>query len=389
LHSSSVSTASKSRRRSSAVTKRGNSPSLAQRITSEVDSSDSDEIPDWAEDIMLDLAIIADGRMPSSLLQSQEVLEAEAQLNDSVFDRLTNPESFTGVQKQRNAKTNRSRYIKSAPSINSDVQTSRKVASFQGVDTVEMSTIPDEKEKKKENVSKKSKEKFPMNIDSAKRTVFDRLLSPSNLTGTQKQRFHRIHDQKGRTLEKAIENQHVSLRGRSRVTDYESDEIEEDESEVVRNDMFITQNRDSDVIEKKNELHNSSKLDEYSRLDVFERLNKTTTQAYKEKVHTNIAEKMLDDILLDNKVSDEEEIDCEEENSRAEPQFERLKEYTKEDVFERLQRTTTEAYAKKKNNLTEDAHISSSLLKIKSDRNCSSDSPDANLSPPQKRNLLE
>jgi len=387
LHSSSVSTASKSRRRSSAVTKRGNSPSLAQRITSEVDSSDSDEIPDWAEDIMLDLAIIADGRMPSSLLQSQEVLEAEAQLNDSVFDRLTNPESFTGVQKQRNAKTNRSRYIKSAPSINSDVQTSRKVASFQGVDTVEMSTIPDEKEKKKENVSKKSKEKFPMNIDSAKRTVFDRLLSPSNLTGTQKQRFHRIHDQKGRTLEKAIENQHVSLRGRSRVTDYESDEIEEDESEVVRNDMFITQNRDSDVIEKKNELHNSSKLDEYSRLDVFERLNKTTTQAYKEKVHTNIAEKMLDDILLDNKVSDEEEIDCEEENSRAEPQFERLKEYTKEDVFERLQRTTTEAYAKKKNNLTEDAHISSSLLKIKSDRNYSSDSPDANLSPPQKRNL--
>merc|ERR1712238_371042 len=121
LHSSSVSTASKSRRRSSAVSKRGNSPSLAERITSEVDSSDSDEIPDWAEDIMLDLAIIADGRMPSSLMQSQEVLEAEAQLNDTVFDRLTNPESFTGVQKQRNAKTNRSRYIKSAPSINSDV----------------------------------------------------------------------------------------------------------------------------------------------------------------------------------------------------------------------------------------------------------------------------
>merc|ERR1711865_1186134 len=172
-----------------------------------------------------------------------------------------------------------------------------------------------------------------------------------------------------------------------RVTDYESNEIEDDESEVVRDDLFITQNRDSDVIEKRNELHNSSKLDEYSRLDVFERLNKTTTQAYKEKVHTNIAEKMLDDILLDNKVSDEEVIDCEEENSRTEPQFDRLKEYAKEDVFERLQRTTTEAYAKKKNNLTEDAHISSSLLKTKSERNYSSDSPDANLSPSQKRNL--
>lgn len=354
LHSSSVSTASKSRRRSSAISARGNSPSFAQRITSETHSSDSDEIPDWAEDIMADLAIIADGKMPSSLLQSQEVLEAEAQLNGTVFDRLTNPESFTGVQKKRSAKTSRS----------------KKVASLQGVDAIENATIPEEKEKKKENLSRKSKEKFPKSIDSTKRTVFDRLLSPSNLTGTQKQRFHRIHDKKGRTLEKAIENQHVALRGRSRLTEYDSDETEEDEREIVQNDVFITQNRGIDISEKRNEVHNSSKLDEYSRLDVFERLNKTTTQAYKEKVHTNIAEKMLDDILLDSNISD-----CEEENFKSEPHFESVEEYTKANVFERLQRTTTEAYAKKKNNSIEDVHVLSSPMRTKTEKNFISDPP--------------
>ena len=368
LHSSSVSTATKSRRRSSAISVRGNSPSFARRITSETPSSDSDEIPDWAEDIMADLAIIADGRMPSSLLQSQEVLEAEAQLNSTVFDRLTNPESFTGVQKKRSAKTSRS----------------KKVASLQVVDATENAFIPEEKEKKKENISRKSKEKFPKNIDSAKRTVFDRLLSPSNLTGTQKQRFHRIHDKKGRTLEKAIENQHVSLRGRSRLTEYDSDETEEDEREIVQNDVFITQNRGSDISEKRNEVHNCSKLDEYARLDVFERLNKTTTQAYKEKVHTNIAEKMLDDILLDSNISD-----CEEENYKSEPHFESVEEYAKANVFERLQRTTTEAYAKKKNNSIEDAHVLSSPMRTKTEKNFTSNPPGMNLSSSPKKKPLE
>ena len=138
----------------------------------------------------------------------------------------------------------------------------------------------------------------------------------------------------------------------------------------MQNDVFITQNRGSDISEKRNEVHNSSKLDEYSRLDVFERLNKTTTQAYKEKVHTNIAEKMLDDILLDSNISD-----CEEENFKSEPHFESVEEYTKANVFERLQRTTTEAYAKKKNNSIEDVHVLSSPMRTKTEKNFISDPP--------------
>ena len=320
LHSSSMSMSSKSRRQSSGISLRVNSPSLKQKRGEIHSPNESDEVPEWAEDIMRDLATIADGKMPSALLHSQEVLEAEAQLNNNVFDRLTNPESFTGVQKLRSAKLN--------------------------------ATILEEKEKKKENITKKSKERSLKKKDSAKRTVFDRLLSPSNATGTQKQRLHRINDQKGRVLEEAIENQHVSLRGRSRVREYESDGTE-DERETMCN--LTTHNRESDGSEKRNEMHGYTKFDEYTRLDVFDRLNKTTTQAYKEKVHSNIAEKMLDDILLDGNATNAE-IDYEVENLKSGPHFDRVDEYIREDVFERLQRNTTEAYAKKKNNAFDELH---------------------------------
>jgi hypothetical protein len=350
LHPTPVSNAGKSkRRRSSIKSRRDQSPSFTRlRIETELHSSDSEEVPDWAEDIMADLAIIADGKMPSALLQSQEVLEAEAKLSNNVFDRLTNPQSFTGVQKQRNSKTSRSsRKVDTSDSFQSSDEKEKKngnsSSSSRKINTSDSFQSSDEKEKKNEKSTKRSKEKAPQNSDVAKRNVFDRLLSPSNLTGTQKQRFNRIQDKKGRTLEKAIENQYVSVRGRSRVTEYDSDETEKDEREIARSDHFFVQSRGSDVSEKKNEIYNSSKLDDYSQLDVFDRLSKTTTQAYKEKMHTNIAEKLLDDILSDEDVSLAEH----EESTKFEPSLERVKEYSSQDVFERLQKTTTEAYKEK------------------------------------------
>jgi kinesin family protein 4/21/27 len=309
-------------RRRSIKSRRGQSSSLKRlRIETEVDSSDSEveEVPDWAEDIMADLAIIADGKMPSSLLQSQEVLEAEAKLGNSVFDRLTNPQSFTGVQKH-----------------------AKPTHSTRKIDAPENSQGSDEKEKKAEKPTKKSKEKAPKNTESTKRNVFDRLLSPSNLTGTQKQRFNRIQDKKGRDLEKAIENQHVSVRGRPQVRENPSDETEEDGGWTAQNDdEFSLQRRDSELSENRNEMQSSNKKDEYSKLDVFERLNKKTTQAYKEKRHSNIAETMLDDCLAEEEAS--------QESAKFEPRLERVKEYESRNVFERLQKTTTESYAKKKN----------------------------------------
>jgi len=365
LHPTSVSTAGKlKRRRSSIKSLRGRAPLFCPgSVESDFDSSDSEEVPDWAEDIMADLAIIAAGKMPSSLLQSQEVLEAEAQLNrNNVFERLTNPQSFTGVQKQKNVKTNRA---------------TRKI------DTSESFYPPDEKDKKNEKTSKKSKEKLSKESDSTRRTVFDRLLSPSNLTGTQKQRFNRIQDKKGRTLEKAIENQHVSVRGRSRVTEYDPEESEDDDIDHLLANS-IGSSIGSGVTEKRNETYHSSKRDDYKRLDVFERLNKTTTQAYKEKVHTNIAEKMLDEILSDEDVS----VDF-EESSKFSPSLDRVKEYASQNVFERLQTTTTEAYSKKKNNGVEDPNMCISPNKKRLDRTSAYDAPGLNLSAKNKKNVSE
>jgi hypothetical protein len=87
---------------------------------------------------------------------------------------------------------------------------------------------------------------------------------------------------------------------------------------------------------------NSNRREEYKELDVFERLNKTTTQVYAVKQNVNIAEKMLEDILDDT----EEHA---EEPANPEPHFEseRVDEYIQQNVFERLQKNTTRAYAGK------------------------------------------
>jgi len=73
-------------------------------------------------------------------------------------------------------------------------------------------------------------------------------------------------------------------------------------------------------------------------------------------------------------------VDYEEEYTKFEPSMERVKEYTSQDVFERLQRTSTEAYAKKKNNAIEDAYTPSSPMRTKPERNNISDPPGLNLS---------
>jgi len=364
LHPSSVSSSNRSKRRRTVVMKRQSFSFSPRKIESELHSSDSDsdEVPDWAEDIMADIAIIAEGKMPSSLMQSQEVLDAEA---NNVFDRLTNPRSFTGVQKQRNVSRGR---------------TTRK---NQTSDSLKSATLSDEKEKKKEN-ARKQKEKISKPSTSTGRTVFDRLLSPSNLTGTQKQKFNRINDKKGRTLEKAIENQHVSVRGRSRATHHDSDSIEEDERDIMLdNDTYSPRRRGSGSEEIRNEVHHSSKLDDCAQLNVFERLNKTTTEAYKEKVNTNIAEKMLDDILFDE--DEDDEYDHDDGSQKFEPRSKRVKEYASQDVFERLQRTTTEAYALKKNIAMEEACSPSSPMRKKTHN---SDAPGLNLSSTKKYESL-
>ena len=62
---------------------------------SDDDDEAVDEVPDWANDIMKDLSIIAAGEVPPSLHKK----ERQSRKEYSVFDRLSSPENFTGTQK--------------------------------------------------------------------------------------------------------------------------------------------------------------------------------------------------------------------------------------------------------------------------------------------------
>ena len=98
----------------------------------EISDSDDEEIPEWAEDIMDDLAIIAKGEIPPSLKEKKKEKEKKTKkkkkgktaptesisktskqgtdineteiprddLEGNVFVRLTAPENFTGAQKK-------------------------------------------------------------------------------------------------------------------------------------------------------------------------------------------------------------------------------------------------------------------------------------------------
>ncbi|KAG7356967.1 kinesin motor domain containing protein [Nitzschia inconspicua] len=333
LHPSPASAGSNSRRRRPTTSLvLGQSPSLTPKIKRDaksMHSSDSEEMPDWADDIMADLAIIAEGKIPASLLNTQVMLDAENQLNGNVFDRLTDPESFTGVQKHISAHP--VRVFKGKSSSITDIPKRRELTSQQVAESLG-------KLKKKDSTGRNSRDRHTSKSDMEKRSVFDRLLSPSNLTGTQKQKFH---DKKGRNLEKAIENQHVSTRsGKTKTSDCESN-FSLSEGQMANDlleDLLVRDMQGMESLGKRSGLNKGHQ-------DVFERLNKTTTAAYAVKQNTNIVERMLDDLLHSSDSSEEEGP----ENPRCELKFERLEEYQKQDVFERLQRTTTEAYAQKKN----------------------------------------
>lgn len=104
---------------------------IGKDADSEGDDSDDEDMPDWANDIMSDLALIAEGVVPESLLNSSE-LPGNQTVNDEndlmvntelanakggvvpgrkdsrgVFQRLMSPSQYTGIHKHRNGKTDR------------------------------------------------------------------------------------------------------------------------------------------------------------------------------------------------------------------------------------------------------------------------------------------
>ena len=312
---------------------------LAVRHQMDLDNnSDSDEVPDWADDIMKDLETIAKGEMPSSLLQAVDVVHVQAQLeNPSVFDRLTDPQSFTGIQKQKKTMLKTTKKPKpDAEMPSSNGQKQRKIMSKQIAHSLDKLVLPNN-QVSMDSTSRKSKE------SSNSRSVFDRLLSPSNLTGTQKQRFQ---DTKGKRDNERSSDEHKTEEKARVFSGHDSDVSREADKmlrDILDDDMEEKSGSNGKGALPQNTAKSKStrKREEYQGLDVFERLNKTTTEAYAVKQNLNIAEKMLDDLLEDANQKQEVEL------PKVEFHNERMDAYTSQDVFERLQKTTTRAYAVK------------------------------------------
>ena len=160
------------------------------------DSEDEDDIPAWANDIMADLAIIAQGQMPPSLKKDKKKNKRKGgakkdkskgntgsadssdqhggalQEESNVFERLTKPENWTGAVKQSFISSDRQYRFNEPPPVNSlDKSPSRKTVDFK----VSFEDDPSSKGQ--------GEEKKPT------KPVFDRLTDPENFTGVQKQSF--------------------------------------------------------------------------------------------------------------------------------------------------------------------------------------------------------
>jgi hypothetical protein len=268
--------------------------------------------------------------LPPSLQNSSEVQDGVSQLEKgSVFDRLANPESFTGTQK-----VVRKRIKAQARSQKmSRLQEDRKKASPQ------ISTL-----QSKDDVTPKAADgpqsgTAPGNSDTMApgsdqrdhQSVFDRLVSPSQYTGTQKEKFRETKVQRTRAADEVAE----------RLLD---DLLESSESEVPPGDAS---GRDGSA--------SRSAYTEYASQNVFERLQKTTTHSYAVRQNEKVFSEMNSN---DETRSKEAPTSPKADVKRAAvPTREAVvtdihTDYMDQDVFERLQKTSTEAYAQKAANRT-------------------------------------
>jgi hypothetical protein len=311
------------------------------------DGDEGEETPEWASDIMADLALIAEGKVPPSLEGTMAITADKKTKSQpkstSVFDRLADPQSFTGTQKlsqaaqrdmvdvQKNASlasSTRGQQDRIAMSREISVRLDKIVVpGDEGTATI-MTKESDQDGKKHAN----NNESDPEDLKNYK-SVFERLQSPSQYTGTQKDKY----------------NARATRTKRSKPADDaatkpldEKRKPADDAATRLLDDLLGTDNDEGE-----NEASNSASLsvyNEYTQLNVFERLQKTTTQAYAVKHGGGLPH---DSMLYDGSsppsgASTGTSVKREETKNVS-------SDSTRQDVFERLTKTTTEAYANKAN----------------------------------------
>ena len=274
------------------------------------------EVPDWADDIMADLAIIAEGKVPPSL---ETVASEPASGSDkNVFDRLTDPNNFTGIQKQARSKPRGATRSRPNPKSPLRALEQRQSMSREISEKLEQIVVPEVEEPRSISPLENGD---AMDNQKDYRNVFERLVSPSQFTGTQKERHnagghnpgkpstnHLVDDSAGRLLDALLQSdsEHFDDSGRGSTT----------------------------------------KAFDYADQDVFERLQQTGTLAYNIKHNGTMFPEQYD-TRGSQRHEASEEVVVETQGDPPLPERSTSSDYTSQDVFERLQRTTTKAYSKK------------------------------------------
>ena len=296
------------------------------------DSGEDTDAPEWAADIMADLALIAEGNIPPASESSPSLLEVGSQPDQfSVFDRLNDPVNFTGVQKQVRSKKFVLERSKRSKSPSHHGQEERKAMSREiadrldkivvpGVEVSEAAVTPLAAAESTKSIDQRSIEK------SGQRSVFDRLVSPSQYTGTQKGKFQNNQARR----------------------DQAADDVADRLLDNLLNSSDSSEPRESSIAKG---VTTRSMLTDYTEQDVFERLQRTATQSYALKHNGTM---LPDTSFYDSRGSassihdspdgrkaplSSEPSTVEATSSSSVPK--------KLNVFERLQKTTTEAFAKK------------------------------------------
>lgn len=299
--------------------------------------SDDEEIPEWAGDIMADLAVIAEGHIPESLLSCPEYEDKSSSKDQSkgtVFDRLTNPNNFTGVQKRKNEHNTRrnnharSRYQADVAAIIQKKQEERNAISQKLSDQL-VDFFQGREPDPAVSSSGKGKKSTDMKDEvTDHRSVFERLLSPSMYTGTQKEKLQNAQAKKCQKTEEHVDELPSSPHQSLSPSSADDGATEVKEIEIVDITTLV-----------------ANKVSEYTQKDVFERLQSNTTQSYAVKHNPPPSTRMVSSPpRAENERSDKADLVMPARNMS--PLRDRSG-YTQQNVFERLQRTKTHAFAGK------------------------------------------
>lgn len=331
---------------------------------------------DWEKELMEDLEFIAEGKIPPSLQNLPGFAEQVATLDSmateqesgSVFDRLTNPAYFTGTQKRKARKSKKVRITSSARPRNDQAGQASTAEITTKLRVAEGDLTPDALSTPVNSAQTGERAVQPTTSKKMYKSVFDRLISPSQATGTQREKLARksessdddmgLDDTEGgagneafdRLLEEALGDPATLKEPREKG----SNSHDETEEQGSFSGVSQSQSDPTDGPVSTELRTHGRNYTEYAEQDVFERLQRTSTVSYQNRQGAHVMEGSTRPYHPTKDAHNHDDTGATLNTLETPFQTHTHKEhhdddYTSQNVFERLQKRSTEAYAKKVN----------------------------------------